>query len=178
MTEMNGARTPGRSPGPRPHPGNPERPIGAVRVEDANPGTVRVGISGPIIIVDSSDIREGRLEDVRRGMSELVEFAGANEPRMIAYSVYLNEDATRVTVLQVHPDSVSAEFHMRVAGSAFAEFAALIRLSGIDVYGSPSPELLERLRRKAGMLGGGAVAVHGLHAGFARFGTSGPDDPG
>lgn len=133
-------------------------------------GTYRnAGAAGPITIIDSSEIREGQLEPLRAAMKELVEFARMNEPRTIAYSVYLNEDATRVTVLQVHPDSASAEFHMKVAGSAFAAFGKLVRLSGIDIYGSPSPDLLEMLRRKAEMLGGGTVAVHGLSAGFARF---------
>ncbi len=42
---------------------------------------------------------------------------------MIAYGVYLNDDATRGTVLQVHPEAASAEFHMQVAGPAFAGFA-------------------------------------------------------
>lgn len=131
---------------------------------------------GPLVIIDSSEIREGKLDDLRSAMTGLVEFARVNESRMIAYSVYLNEDATRVTVLQIHPDATSAEYHMTVAGSAFAGFAALIRMRGIDVFGSPSPGLLERLRRKAAMLGGGAVAVHDLHAGFARFGAPGADD--
>lgn len=134
--------------------------------------------SGPVIIIDSSEIREGKLEELRTAMSELVEFGRTNEPGMIAYGVYLNGNATRVTVLQIHPDTASAEFHMQVAGPAFAGFAELIRLSGIDVYGTPSPALLERLRRKARMLGGGSVAVHELHAGFARFGVPGADAPG
>ena len=129
----------------------------------------------PLVIIDHSDVREGRLDDLRSAMAGLVEFARANEPRMIAYSVYLNENATQVTVLQMHPDAASAEYHMTVAGSAFAGFADLVRMRGIDVYGSPSPGLLERLSRKAAMLGGGAVVVHDLHAGFARFRAPGGD---
>jgi len=30
--------------------------------------------------------------------------------------VYLNEDGTQMTVVHVHSDSASLEFHMRVAG--------------------------------------------------------------
>lgn len=131
----------------------------------------------PLVIIDSSEVREGKLEDLKRAMNELVELAQANEPRMIAYTVYLNEDSTRVTVLQIHPDSASAEFHMKVAGSAFSGFADLVQMSGIDIYGKPSDDLLERLRRKAQILGSGTVVVHDLHAGFARFGVPGSDAP-
>lgn len=126
-------------------------------------------MSKPIVIIDSSEIREGKLDDLKAAMKELVEFAMANEPKMIAYNVYLSEDGTRITVFQVHPDSASAEFHMKVAGSAFPKFAEFIKMSGIDIYGRPSQGLLERLQLKAQMLGSGIVVVHEFHAGFARF---------
>lgn len=81
------------------------------------------------------------------------------------------EGRTRMTVVQVHPDSPSMEFHMEVAGSAFPKFAGLIELSTMDVYGEPSDGVLGRLRQKVQMLGSATVAVHDRHAGFARFQT-------
>jgi hypothetical protein len=38
----------------------------------------------------------------------------------------------------------------------------------IDVYGNPDDALVDRLRRKAELLGTGVVRVHELHAGFSR----------
>jgi hypothetical protein len=98
-----------------------------------------------------------------------VAFVESNEPRPILYDIYLDEDGTRMTVVQVHPDSESMEYHMTVAGPAFAGFAELVTLSTLDVYGEPSEELLEQLRRKVQMLGTATVEVHRLQAGFARF---------
>ena len=123
-----------------------------------------------IVIVDSSEIREGKLEELKAAMKGLAEFVETNEPRPLAYDVYLGADSARVTVLQIHPDAASAEFHMQVAASAFPGFSDLLRLLHIDVYGRPSGALLERLRAKARMLGGATLAVHELHAGFTRFG--------
>ena len=100
----------------------------------------------------------------------MVELVEANEPRLIAYNVYLTEDGTRMTVVHVHPDSASLEFHMKVDGPAFPQFVEFIKLLTIDVYGKPSDELLEQMRRKAQMFGNGTVLAHGLHAGYARFG--------
>lgn len=127
-------------------------------------------MSEPIVFIDSSEILEGKLEELKTAMKELVEFVQANEPRPIAYDVYFNEGGTRMTVVQVHPDSASMEFHMRVAGPAFPKFAELIKLLTMDVYGKPSDDLLEQMRTKAQMLGSATVLVHELHAGFARFG--------
>ncbi len=127
-----------------------------------------------IVIVDVSEVLEGKFESLKTAMNDLVEFVRANEPRMIAYDVYLTEDNTVLTVLQIHPDSASAEFHMQVSGSAFPQFSEMIRMSRIDIYGKPSHDLLERLRRKGRMLGTDTVVVHELHAGFARFGVVRP----
>jgi hypothetical protein len=128
-------------------------------------------MSQPIIYIDCSEIREGKLEELKTAMSELVGLVKANEPRLIAYNVYLAEDGARMTVVHVHPDSASLEFHMKVAGPSFPKFVEFIKLLTIDVYGEPGDNLVEQMRRKAQMLGNGTVLVHGLHAGFARFGN-------
>jgi quinol monooxygenase YgiN len=123
----------------------------------------------PIISLDTSLIRVGRLDELMRAVAELVEFVRSNEPRPIVYEVYLDNTESRMTVVQVHPDSASMEYHMTVAGPAFAGFAELVTLSTLDVYGKPSEELLELLRRKVQMLGEATVNVHDLQAGFARI---------
>lgn len=124
----------------------------------------------PIIIIDSSEIRKGKIEDLKVAMNELVKFVKANEPKIIAYNVYINGEGTIMTVFQVHHDSESAEFHMKVAGPAFSKFVDFIKMLGIDIYGKPSHGLMERMQLKAKMLGSGTVVVHELHAGFSQFG--------
>jgi quinol monooxygenase YgiN len=126
-------------------------------------------MSEPIVYVDQSEIRDGKLDDLKTAMNELVEFVEANEPRLIAYNVYFSEDPARMTVLHVHSDSASLELHMKVAGPLFPRFAQFIKLLTIDVYGKPNDDLVEQLRQKAQMLGSGTVTVRRLHNGFARF---------
>jgi hypothetical protein len=122
-----------------------------------------------IVYVDQSEIRDGKFVELKTAMNELVEFVETNEPQLIAYNVYFSEDRTRMTVLHIHSDSASLEFHFNVAGRLFPRFAEFIRLVAIDIYGKPSDDLMEQLNKKAEMLGSGAVLVHDLHAGFARF---------
>jgi hypothetical protein len=126
-------------------------------------------MSEPLISIDTSLIRDGRLDELKEAVTELVEFVRSNEPRPIAYEIYFDEARSRMTVVQVHPDSASMEYHMTIAGPAFAGFAELITLSTLDVNGKPSEELLELLRRKVQMLGDATVVVHDLQAGFARI---------
>ena len=126
-------------------------------------------MSGSIVIVDTSDIREGKLEELRRAVAELAEFVEANETETISYQVFFGHDDRQMTVLQIHADSASMERHMEIAGPVFAKFADLLVLRTIDIYGSPSEKVLELLRRKAELLGTASVAVHDRQAGFARF---------
>jgi hypothetical protein len=73
-----------------------------------------------------------------------------------------------MTVVAVHPDSASLEFHIDRGSAEFRKFADLIDLLTIDVYGAISDAALERLHHKARMLGDTTVAVHDLYAWFAR----------
>ena len=127
-------------------------------------------MADPILVVDTSEIREGKLEELKTALTELVEFVEANEADPIVYNIYFDEDGTRVTVVQLHPSSASMEFHMDVAGPVFRKFTDLVELSKIDIYGKPSDALLEQTRRKAQLLGNAPVVVNELHAGFARLG--------
>ena len=125
-------------------------------------------MSSPIVYVDTSAIREGKQQELEVAMKHLATFVEANMPRVISYGLFLDQNRMQMTVVAVHPDSDSLQFHLETGATEFQKFADLIDLSNIEVYGVVSDGVLERLNRKARMLGSGTVAVHELHAGFAR----------
>jgi len=123
----------------------------------ASHGTV--GASGPIVYIDHSDIREGSLEELKWGVRRLVDFIDAREPQLITYGFYIDEDATKMTVVAVHPDSASLELHMDLGSGEFRKLAHLLTLTAIECYGGPSERALEQLRRKAVTLGHDATVL-------------------
>lgn len=125
-------------------------------------------MSSPIVYIDTSTIRKGQLEKLKNAMKYLATFVEANMPRLISYAFFLNDDQSQMTVVAVHPDSASLEFHMEVGADEFRKFASLIELLRIEIYGRVSGAVLERLHKKARMLGTGTVAVHEFYAGFNR----------
>ena len=126
-------------------------------------------MSGLLIYVDTSDVREGAVEELRGAIKELVQFIDANEPQIVAYTVYLSDDEREMTVVHVHADAASLEYHLDVAGPGFRKLADLITLSSIRVYGELSKRALTQLHDKARLFGHDHVAVHGLEAGFSRI---------
>jgi len=124
----------------------------------------------PIVYIDRSDIRKGSLDELKEGVSRLVEFIEAREPQLIAYGFYLDEPAATMTVVAVHPDSASLELHMDVGAAEFRKLAHLLTLTAIECYGRPSERALEQLRRKADALGDGSTVVSiRRFAGFAHL---------
>jgi hypothetical protein len=127
---------------------------------------------GPLLYVDTSDVRPGALEELKDAIKQLVGFIESNEPQLLAYNVYLSDDGSQMTVVHAHVDSASLEYHMDVAGPAFGHFGDLLTLSSICIYGEPSDKALRQLDQKAQLLGRGNVSVHRPHAGFTRFGAA------
>jgi hypothetical protein len=126
-------------------------------------------MSQPFIFIATNKLKEGRLEDERRRVPGLIDFIEASEPRVIAFNEYANEAGTEVSVVQVHPDADSFEFHMGVvrerAQRAYAE--TLEATTSVQVYGTPSDSVLEMLRQQAGS--GVALSVMPHHlGGFTR----------
>lgn len=129
-------------------------------------------MADPIVYVDRSKIRSGKLAELRQAMTELAAFVEAEEPQLISYGFFVDEDAAVMTVVAIHPDAASMEYHMEVGAERFREFAGLLQLQSIDVYGQPSEKARRQLHEKAALLGdGGGLTVHSQHAGFVRLGA-------
>jgi hypothetical protein len=126
-------------------------------------------MSGPFIFIATNRLKPGKLEAERARVPGLVEFIEANEPRLIAFNEYANEEGTEVAVVQIHPDAASMALHMEIvaerAASAYAE--TLEATTGIQVFGPPSDAVVEMLRRQAGAGVPLRVKAHHL-GGFTR----------
>jgi hypothetical protein len=131
----------------------------------------------PILVVDNSEIREGKFEEVKVAFEDLVAFVEANEAEPLAYNIFFDEAGTQVTVVQIHPNPESLERHLVIASPMFRRFGDLLSLGRVDIYGRPSKAALEQMRSKAQLLGNASVVVHELHSGFSRFAASSLAEP-
>ncbi|MFW6079242.1 MAG: putative quinol monooxygenase [Gemmatimonadota bacterium] len=122
----------------------------------------------PIVYIDTSEIRDGKLDEVKARVKGLAAFVEANNPHILSYGFFFDDDAGRMMVVAVHPDSEALEHHMDVGREEFRKFGDLLDLVSIEVYGEVSESVRERLDQKASMLGRGGVSIYGSHAGFAR----------
>jgi hypothetical protein len=126
-------------------------------------------MSEPFIFIATNRLKEGKLEAEKERVPGLCDFIEANEPRLIGFNEYANEDGTEVAVVQIHPDAASMEFHMGVVRErgqqAYAE--TLDATTSVQVFGTPSDTILEMLRQQAGSGVSLSVTPHHL-GGFTR----------
>ena len=98
-----------------------------------------------IIFAINADIVDGKAESFGSLLKEMVPAVKASEPNTIRYQYFLNSDDTKLTLIEVYPNSEAAVFHMTAFGvSPFAdEFLASINITSFVVAGNASTELME-----------------------------------
>lgn len=114
---------------------------------------------GPFIFISQSKVKQGKLDDFRRGLHEMAEFVEANEPRVIAFEAYLNDDGTEVTGVQIHPDADSMANHMQVAFEKIMEFDQYLETESIEVYGVPNDAVLGMMKQIGDQYGESEMAL-------------------
>ena len=111
----------------------------------------------PFVFIGTHRLQDGKLDDFREAFAKLTQVVEENEPRMIAFNGYANEDGTEVAVVQLHPDAASMELHMEVVREhitqAYEEL--LEETTSIQVFG----ELSEAARGMMQHLAGSGVAL-------------------
>jgi len=122
----------------------------------------------PLIVITKSTIKEGRERDIAKWHQRIDNIVERNEPQIIAFHAFLNEDATEMTSIQVHPDAASMELHMQVLGEnwdeSFSDYAQLLNILSVEYYGNPAASAVSMDRER-----GLAVTVHPRHlGGFTR----------
>lgn len=75
---------------------------------------------GPIVYVGKYKVLEGKLEEFKQVEREVAEFVEANEPQLVAYTMYVSDDGKEATGIQIHPTSESMETHLKSPGPSLA----------------------------------------------------------
>lgn len=124
-------------------------------------------MSGPFIVMSRSRIKPGRVEAYAASSADLFRDVEEQEPRLLAFNMWENEDHTSSVVIQVHPDAESFEYHLKLFGERIREATDYLDVERVEIYGPPSAFVEEFVNHG---IKGLDVIVHPLHrAGFTRL---------
>jgi hypothetical protein len=122
-----------------------------------------------LFFITKHTVKDGRLDDLERLNDEFVEFVEASEPRIHALNAYLDDTGTRLTLVQVHPDAASMDFHLQVAADRIHQAFEVVDNDGVEVYGSPGP-VTSGLLEQIGSAGVPVSVCPNRLGGFVRSG--------
>jgi hypothetical protein len=106
-------------------------------------------VSQPVIFISTHTIKEGKLDDFDELNRSFVEFVEAYEPRVIGLHVYMNEAGTEASLVQIHPDADSMEYHLQVAGAEIRKAFEVVDNKRVQIYGGPGARTRELLQQIA-----------------------------
>lgn len=126
-------------------------------------------MADPVIYVGTHAIQEGKIDDAKVASRELGEFVEANHERMHHFGIYIDDAASEMTVIQIHPDEASLVLHLQLAGERIAQaYEFLDKTTSIEIYGTISQGLTDKLNQM-GM--GAPITFKTADAGFSRLGS-------
>ena len=132
-------------------------------------------MASPLIFITRAKIKEGKLSDFKEFITRMVKSYEVREPQIVAFNIFLNEDESEMTSIQVHPNPASMDSHMKVLDQVLGEDMAdwvgradLLQIKSIEIYGEPSQALLDADQK---WVDSGAItrSIKPIHvAGFTR----------
>ena len=128
-------------------------------------------MSAPFIVKTTSRIHDGKAAAYRPLAEEICKLAEEQEPRLLAFHIFVTEDERSEVVIQVHPDAESMQHHVEVLGQKVRETADFTDFESLEIYGQPNEALLGWLPR---LTEGITLTLHPTQwGGFTRLdGTS------
>jgi quinol monooxygenase YgiN len=108
-------------------------------------------------------IEEGKIEEYKKLVQDMIRVVEANEPDIINYQFYLNRDETKCIVHETYTNSEAVLAHNNGVASQtiLPKIFSVAKISRFDVYGNPSEEL-QRVLTSFG------ARTYNLFAGFIR----------
>ena len=102
-------------------------------------------MSGYIVTDFQLSIKEGKVEDFKSIVNNMVGITELNEPNTLVYEYHINEDGTECHLLETFKDSDAFMTHLGNVGHMFDTLFQFATMTRAKIYDSPSDELQESL---------------------------------
>jgi hypothetical protein len=123
-------------------------------------------MSESILLINTMQIEQGKLEQFKESVKRSLAFVEANGLQLMV-EVYVDEENMRVYSFQLFRDSESMLSHWRMSDPYIGDVMQHITVKRLDVYGQPNGTVMEGLRSFS--QDGVIVTVTPHFAGFTRL---------
>ena len=107
-------------------------------------------MSDPIVFISRNRIKEGKVAEFRKHYQSSIPPVMANKPGTLVQLAYENEDAIEVTVVRLFTNADALDQQIQGADERSKVTYELIEPTGIEIFGTPNPATLEKMKKIAG----------------------------
>jgi hypothetical protein len=104
----------------------------------------------PIVFISRNRIKEGKADEFRKHYQDSVPPVLAGKPRTLAQLGYENEETTEFTVIRLFPSADALDLQIQGADERSKKTYEFIEPIGIEIFGTPNPATLEKMKQIAG----------------------------
>ena len=124
-------------------------------------------MSDPLIFISRNKIKAGKADEFREHYRESIPPIKAGKPGTVVQLAYENDEVTEVTIVRLFPSANDLDLQIHGAEERSKKTYELIEPISIEIFGTPNPATLEKMKNIAGS--GVAVKVHPNYiGGFIR----------
>jgi hypothetical protein len=129
-------------------------------------------MSEPIVFISHFRVKEGKLDSLRQLSHVVTKRLETDKPRTLVFLAYLDDVGDSVSFVHVFGDAEAMDLHFQGADERSKAAYELLEPEGWEIYGRPSDQALETMRRQATMSGVSLTVQDGHMAGFLRATSS------
>jgi hypothetical protein len=104
----------------------------------------------PIIFISHNRIKEGKANEFRKHYLDSIPITKADKPGTAIQLAYVNEQVTEVTIVRLFPNAEALDQQIQGADERSKKTYEYIEPSVIEIYGTPNPTTLEKMKKIAG----------------------------
>ena len=124
-------------------------------------------MSEPIVFISRNKIKEGKVDEFRNHYRDSIQPVIASKPGTFAQLAYENEQVTEITIVRLFPNADALDLQIQGADERSKKTYEFIEPIGIEIFGTPNPATLEKMKKIAGS--GVAVSIYPHYiGGFIR----------
>jgi quinol monooxygenase YgiN len=119
------------------------------------------------VYIGTNTIKEGKVDECRKMLNEIAQLVEANEPRVISFNTFIDEENLTAVCIQVHPDAASMDTHMQVISEHLTTaYDVLEETVSEQLYGPGGERMVDEFRHWAPNATFTVISQH--EAGFTR----------
>lgn len=126
-------------------------------------------MSNPIVFISTHKIKDGKLVDLRRFVSEGAPRIRKDKPGTTAFLGYINEAGTEIKFVHIFPDGQAMIAHFEGVQERSENAWEFLELQGHEVYGNAPEPLIQGLIQSTQEAGADLYLAPELAAGYMHL---------